>query len=163
MKLKVKIQTPVGDTKESNTGPIVTQGGIDGAVISSVSIGNDVGESFTDNNEVEAMKYESVDLYPMCYMDDIFNMCENVAATQASNNLMEEVVGKKGLEFNYEKSMFLVMGNKKTRAKLQEEIRKTPIKLSNQNMKEVTVMKYLGEQISFNLEESVKQTVTKRA
>ena len=116
-----------------------------------------------DNFNVEAMKYDTVDLSPLCYMDNISNMCAIVTATQVGNKLMEEVVGKKGLEFNYEKSMFMVMGNKKSRARLEKEIEKSPIMLGDQVMKEVKVMKYLGENISFNLEESVHHTVTKRA
>ena len=94
--VRVKIQTPVGVTAEADTGPLVTQGGIDSTRISAVSIGNDVDEAFADNVNVEAMKYDSVDLNPLSYMDDIFNMCANVTATQVGNKLMEEIVGKKG-------------------------------------------------------------------
>merc|ERR1711954_221318 len=113
--VRVKIQTPVGVTWEANTGPIVSQGGIDSAIISSVSIGNDVGEAFANNESVEVITYESVPLAPMCYMDDIFNMNESASTAQAGNELMEEIIGEKGLEFNHDKSMYIIMGNRKAR------------------------------------------------
>ena len=82
---------------------------------------------------------------------------------QLGNEVMEELIGKKGLEFNYDKSMYLIMGNKKVRKKMNEDIEKSPMKLGNQTMKEAKAIKLLGDLISINLEESVHQTVMKRA
>ena len=58
--------------------------------------------------------------------------------------------------------MFLVMGNKKARNQLKADLEKSPIKLGDRNMKEVKVLKWLGDMVSTNLEESVHQTVLKR-
>ena len=89
-------------------------------------------------------------------------MAKSVESAQYANNLMETIIGKKGLQFNQDKCMFVLMGNKGERKSLKEQLNKTPLKLCNQNMTEVKVLKYLGEQISFNLEDSVHQTVLKR-
>ena len=40
--------------------------------------------------------------------------------------------------------MFLIMGNKKTRENLQNQIELNPLTLCGKKMKEVTVVKYLG-------------------
>ena len=101
-------------------------------------IGNDVEEEFakTDTNTSEEDKsndkkvtYENIHISPLCYMDDVFNMNDNVATAQIGNKKMEEVIARKGLEFNFEKSMFFVMGNKKARNQLKAELEKSPIKL----------------------------------
>ena len=169
--VKLKIQTPVGDTDEANTGPIVTQGSVDSAILSSVSIGNDVDEAFSkeygaentaSEDKNERVVYNSIPLLPLCFMDDCFNMSSTIARAQQGNNIMEEVINRKGLEFNHEKSNFLVVGNTKNRKKIKAEIERSPIKLEGNTMTEVKMMRYLGDQLSINLEESVHQTVLKR-
>ena len=42
-------------------------------------------------------------------------------------------------------SLFLVVGNKKARIKLQNEVKDKPLLLYNANMKEEKMMKYLGD------------------
>ena len=90
-------------------------------------------------------------------------MIKNVHAAQYGNNLLEKVIGEKSLEFNTDKSCFMLMGNKSARKKLQKQLQQTPLALCEQPMKEVKVLKYLGEFLSVDLAESVHQTVIKRA
>ena len=160
--MSVRIQTPVGETPEENTGPIVMQGSVDDAIISSVSIGNDVCEAFADEADKFEVKYESVELSPLCFQDDILRMSDSFESAKYGNKLMENVIAKKGLEFNTEKSMYIVMGNKKARNKIKSEFDKSPITLCGDKMKEVKVLQYLGESLSINLEDSVHQTVVRR-
>ena len=72
----IKVQTPVGETETRNTGPIVTQGGVDSATISSVSIGNGVSDAFKDSNE--EIVYNTLPLSSIIFMDDIFCCSHNV-------------------------------------------------------------------------------------
>ena len=81
---------------------------------------------------------------------------------EMANHLVEEIIGKKGLEFNLDKCMYILMGNKKARKTLKSQLENNPLTLCNKSMKEVKVLKYLGENLSYNLEESVHQTVVKR-
>ena len=96
-------------------------------------------------------------------MDDIARMAASRDAAQYANNLLETLIRKKSLQFNLEKSGFLVMGNTKARKKLHNQIEKSPITLCDKDMKEVKVLKYLGDYLGFSLEESAHQTVMKRA
>ena len=160
--IRIKVKTPVGLTESADTGPGATQGSVDAAIISSVSIGNDVSDTFASSDGDYEVTYENIHLSPLIFMDDIFRMAESVESAQYANNLMELIIGRKGLQFNEDKCMFVLMGNKRERKILKEQLNKTPLKLCNQNMKEVKVLKYLGENISFNLEDSVHQTVLKR-
>ena len=95
-------------------------------------------------------------------MDDIFRMAETLASAQKANKLMEDLVGKKSLEFNMTKSNFMVIGNKKSRKSLMKQLSRNPLTLCGENMKEVKVTKYLGDFLAPTLEASVHQTVLKR-
>ena len=159
--VKVRVKTPVGLTESKKTGPILTQGSVEAAPISSVSIGNSVDVTFA-NSDCE-VQYFNVKLAPQIFMDDIARMAGSRDAAQYANNLLETLIAKKSLQFNLEKSSFLVMGNKTTRKELYKQLEKSPLTLCNKDMKEVKVLKYLGDHLSFSLEDSAHQTVVKRA
>merc|ERR1711954_99848 len=72
-------------------------------------------------------------------------------------------MGKAGLKLNLDKSAFTIMGPKKSRKKLQSIVDSDPLTLYNRPMKQVKVLKYLGENITTNLEESIHETVKRRA
>ena len=95
---RIIIQTPVGDTQPKNTGPIVTQGSVEGPVLSSVSIDNGTNVTFAQS-EVEVM-YKSLKLGPTIFMDDLARMAATLASAQYGNNLMQELIEQKCLEFN---------------------------------------------------------------
>ena len=88
-------------------------------------------------------------------------MASTVFSAQYANHLLEQIKGRKGLEFNIEKCMYLIMGSKKARKTLKSKLERSPLTLCEENMKEVKVLRYLGDEISFNLEESVHQAVIK--
>ena len=87
-------------------------------------------------------------------------MAVSVASAQYSNDLMEDLFAKKSLSFNLSKSQFLIMGNRKTRKKLNSELKHNPIKLCGVNMTETKALKYLGDYLIFDLEDH--QTVLRR-
>ena len=95
-------------------------------------------------------------------MDDILCMSGNAASAQLANKIMEELTGKKSLQLNKEKSSYIIMGNKKARRNLSSQLVRNPLILEDEPMKEEKSIKYLGDWLSINLEESVHQTVVKR-
>ena len=157
---RVKINTPVGVSQSADTGPIITQGGVEAGLLSSVSIDNGTNVTFAASDcEVN---YFDIKLAPLKYQDDIFRMAETVASAQFSNDVLEDLFEKKSLSFNLSKSQFLIMGNRKTRKKLKSELEKKPLTLCGQEMEEAKALKYLGDYVSFDLTDSVHQTVLKR-
>ena len=159
--VRIKVKTPVGVTEAKDCGPACPQGSVEGPVNSSVSIGNGVANAFaTSTNEIE---YETVKLSPQSFMDDILKVSENVVSAQNGNRIMEELTGRKSLQINLEKSSYLIMGSKKMRKRMEKELEKSPPILCNERMKKEKVIKYLGDSVSYNLEDSVHQTIVKRA
>ena len=76
---------------------------------------------------------------------------------------MEALAETKLLNFNLEKSCFIVIGNKKTRKEIEEKEQEHPIYLCGTKMKQEEQAKYLGDWLSaFGLADSVAFTVKKR-
>ena len=157
---RVRIKTPVGETQAKDTGPIITQGSVEGPVLSSVSIDNGLNVTFAQS-DVEVI-YKTLTLSPQSFMDDIMRMAESILSAQIGNNLMEDLMMQKCLEFNLDKSCFVLMGTKKQRKKFHKQLEESPLTLCGQRMKEVKQLKFLGDFVGFNLPESVHQTVTRR-
>ena len=157
---RIKVKTPVGTTTSKDTGPIVAQGSAEAGIMSSVSLDNGVDVTFV--NKEDEVVYHDLVLGPLLFMDDIFWMAEDVASAQKANNLLEEMVGKKSLELNFDKSNFMLVGNKKSRKIIMRQLEEKPLILGGVKMKEVNVTKYLGDYLAPNLEDSVHQTVIKR-
>ena len=89
-------------------------------------------------------------------------MADNVESGQYSNDVMEEMAGKKQLEYNQTKSCFLVIGSKKARKSIDSQLEKAPLTFCGSTMNKVKVLKYLGDSISFSCEDSVHQTIVQR-
>ena len=86
---QIIIRTPVGDSEARSVGAVITQGGIESAILSSVSIdrGTDVAFATSDCEAV----YHGTQLAPLRWMDDILRVGESIASAQYANNLVEDV------------------------------------------------------------------------
>ena len=99
----------------------------------------------------------------VCSKDDVARLTENVVDAQAGNDKMETMAETKLLNFNLEKSCYLVLGKKRAKEDIQNQIELSPISLCGQPMKQETCAKYLGDWISdAGLKESVRVTIAKR-
>ena len=106
----IKVRTPLGETEESNTGAGLGQGTVEGAVLSSNSLDKGVQDNFIESENVY---YGEVKIKPLLFQDDVASPATNVKSAQDNNKRMERVLDSKLLNFNLDKSVFLVIGNKK--------------------------------------------------
>ena len=67
--VRIKVRTPVGDSDVETVGETVTQGSLEGAVISTNSISNGVKDFFGDSEH--EVYYETMKLLPFQFLDDI--------------------------------------------------------------------------------------------
>ena len=142
---RIKVRTAVGTTSSADTGEGVGQGTLDGAIISACSIDNTVNTFFSKSSH--EVSYGEVNLQPLLFQDDIFRMCEDVFSAQAGNELIDCVMETKLLDFNLDKSCFIIIGGKKAQQDIRESLITNPLKLSGKEMKEVPNEKYLGDYI----------------
>ena len=158
---KISVQTPVGLTEECDTGEGVGQGTLEGAIISAVNLDSGVNDFFHDSEH--EVNYGGVEIKPLLFQDDVARLATDLESVQFGNDKMEALAETKLLNFNLEKSCFIVMGNKKTRREMQEKVQDHPIHLCGINMKQEEQAKYLGDWLSaLGLADSVAYTVKKR-
>ena len=158
---KFRVQTPVGMTEEAIRGEGLAQGSLEGAIVSSVSLDYDVNKFF--KNSVEETSYFSVRLQPLLYQDDVARIASTVKSAQSGNRKMEVIAETKLLDYNYEKSGFLIVGDKKAKKKIIDALEKSPLMFCEKKMKQENAIKYLGDWLSADgLADSVKVTVNKR-
>ena len=158
---RISVQTPVGITLEEDTGEGVGQGTLEGAIVSAVNLDTGVSEFF--HNSEHEVNYGNVVINPLLYQDDVARLSLDLKSVQIGNDKMEAVAERKLLNYNLEKSCFTVIGSKKTRAKMQQEVKECPVLLCGAEMKQEDNVKYLGDWISgFGLSDSVDVTIKKR-
>ena len=84
-------------------------------------------------------------------------------SVQMGNNKMEAMAESKLLNYNLDKSCFIVMGNKQTRQDIHTQLQTNPVQLCGADMKQEMEAKYLGDWLSCHgLSDSVNITVKKR-
>ena len=158
---RICVQTPVGVTEEEDIGEGVGQGTLEGAIVSAVNLDKGVNEFFHDS-EYE-ISYGEVTLQPILYQDDVARMSVDLESAQMGNNKMEAMAESKLLNYNLEKSCFLLVGKEAARNEMQQQLLNHPLTLCGQNMKQENSAKYLGDWIScLGLAGSVDATVKKR-
>ena len=64
------------------------------------------------------LKYDNIDMKPMIFMDAISNTSKCIKTAQHDNIKMEELIEEKLLDFNLDKSCFLVAGKRGSRKNL---------------------------------------------
>ena len=77
-------------------------------------------------------------------------MSDSVEAAQHGNDLVSHVMESKLLDFNLDKSCYLVIGKEKEKEELRKQLDVSPLSLSGFPMKEVKQEKYLGDYVHCN-------------
>ena len=158
---RICVQTPVGLTEEHDTGEGVGQGTLEGALVSAVSLDAGVNEFFSDS-EYE-VSYGKVPLQPILFQDDVARLALDPESAQMGNDKMETLAETKLLNYNMDKSCYMVIGKLKARNEMQKQLQNCPLTLCGSNMKEEKSAKYLGDWLScLGLADSVDVTVKKR-
>ena len=75
---------------------------------------------------------------------------------------MEAMAETKGLDFNEDKSCYVIFGEGKARRKLEDDFLNNPVKLYGNTMKYSNFEKFLGDQMGNSLSASVEATISKR-
>ena len=99
---------------------------------------------------------------PCIFQDDIARLAENLESVKHGNDKIEEMAEEKLLDFNFDKSCYLLIGKKKFQNKINNQLSQKPIMFCGQQMKMVKSERYLGDYIGHSLAESVFITVQKR-
>ena len=158
---KIQIKTSVGMTDRFETGPTVSQGSIGGGLISAINLDYSISRFFFNSpNEVY---YHDVKLQPIIYQDDLGRFASSRMEAQAGNDMIEACMETKLLNLHKDKSCYIVIGNSKTTAQINEELKLFPLTLYGKEMTRKSSEKYLGDFIhQMGVAASAEATVHER-
>ena len=107
----IRVKTSVGVSGFTDVGEGLGQGTNEGAIISTVNLDGGITENFKDSeSEVE---YSGMKLGPCLFQDDIARLAGNLDAVREGNKRVENMAESKLLDFNLDKSSFLIIRSKK--------------------------------------------------
>ena len=159
---KIQVKTGVGLSPTGVVGDVVAQGTLSGALVSQAVLDDNVSAEFTPGGPDE-LTYGDVQLAPLLFQDDLFHGALQTEAARRGNEKMDKVIQKLGLEFNLNKTVYLLAGDKVSRAKTRIELMENPLSISSNIMKEKEVYKYLGQLLSSQgLSHSIALTIEAR-
>jgi hypothetical protein len=160
-KTVLRVKTGVRLSKSTELGENITQGSVGGALVSTVNLDFIVNNHFRDSNY--EISYSDIRLQPLIFQDDISRLSSSPADAQAGNIYIEAGMESKLLDFNLDKSCFIVLGSKKTVNEMKSELNACPLTLCGKPMKEKVSDKYLGDLIhSHGPSASVESTISER-
>jgi hypothetical protein len=155
------VATPAGTTKSAVAHDLVPQGSGGAARASGLDIALGLQTQFSGSSD--EVWYGRVRCKPQAFQDDIARLAEGINSMNAGNVKISEMLTLKGLECHADKTTFIIIGTKKYKKGIEEELRKKPIVFGNFQCKPKQQDKYLGDMISSaGLEASVKATICSR-
>ena len=76
--------------------------------------------------------------------DDIMKMCDTVEQARKGTQKIDEILKKKLLSVNYDKSKYLVLGKGKAKERMLKELKKWPMKMGEEIIEKLNFRKVLG-------------------
>ena len=109
------------------------------------------------------IEYGNVPMAPLLFMDDIQNAAPGLEEARKANEKFDKLIKQRGLALNKDKTIFLVIGTKKQKEVISEQLKTNPMMCGTFEMKEKQYEKWLGQYISAQgLADSVAKTVEAR-
>ena len=150
---RIRVQTSVGLSGEHNIHDSVGQGQVGAALVSSLNIGHGIYEIFKDNFTAKIGKDIQIDnailpgvsLNSIIFQDDIGKLNNNIDQAREACELIDDLLKRKQLSANYDKSKFITFGNKTQRDELKSAIKQNPIQMGDSILGNSVTEKYLGD------------------
>ena len=113
--------------------------------------------------DIASTSIGTLGLNNLVFQDDISKMNDHLGQAREACTKIDNMLKRKQLSVNYDKSKFLIIGNNNYRKKILRNIKKDPMKMGGQEILHSSVEKYLGDLIhEKGCEQSIKETVKKR-
>ena len=158
MKKQIKVKTKNGISEEGRAGPCAGQGSGGGALNSQLSLDRGIEDCF--RGSADEYYYGNERCQGVIYQDDTGRSSRTVSQAQSGNAVFKD----KGVEAHPDKSSYIVCGSKKYKDKVIAELKITPLKFGDFNMKHEKVIKYLGMKLHEDgIAASVQATVEERS
>ena len=157
---KISVSTSVGQTQQAIIKDSIGQGSPEAALISSCSIGTAIKNTFRFKIST---RIGGLGLNCLIFQDDISKLNDRLEDAREGCKMIDETLKKKQLSVNYDKSKFIVFGDKKYRNKVKKELEKNPMMMGKVRIGQSINEKYVGDQIhEKGCEQSITETIKER-
>ena len=128
----------------------------------SLSMGQAIKEQ-SDYMSKNKIRIGDMSIDPLMYVDDAAIMADTVQGAIDGGILMTKALNELGLEAHPDKSAMVIMGPKKFKDKIREDLKKSPVLVQGWELKESEAETYLGVEISGKgVKDSVMRSIKKR-
>ena len=129
------------------------------ALVSTINIGNAVQETFKEpSTEIGELKLNS-----LVFQDDICKLSNRLLDSREGSEKIDDMLKRKLLSVNYDKSKYLVLGNSKFKNKIEQETSLNPMTMGGEILERTQKEKYLGDYIHEDgCEASIAETIKRR-
>jgi hypothetical protein len=108
----------------------------------------------------EELTYGGVDLAPLLFQDDFIHGAEGLPQAREANRKVNTMVKERALGLNSKKSVCIILGSKKQKKEISEELKENPLMCGKIETKETDSDKWLGQYLSAGgLADSVVKTI----
>jgi hypothetical protein len=157
----ISVATPSGLTEPGEAGELCDQGSAGAALASQLDI--DLGISSYFSNSQEEASYGSVKIQPQSFQDDILRVAPTLTSARSGNIKLHMMLSERLLKCHPKKTCFVLIGSRKYKDQIREELKCRPLKFGDFSMMEKNQDMYLGDVLSTNgLGGSVEATVIHR-
>ena len=142
-------------------GDCLGQGTALAGLVSAANLDLGLQKKFNTSNEV--LHYGKVRIQPLSYQDDVGSICLNVQMVKNQASKMAKMLTEKTLAAHEDKSGIIILGSRKFKEKVTQEVKESPINFLKFNLQIKKTDKYLGQVFESNLSTSALATVQDRA
>ena len=156
---RISVKTSVGLSRSANVKDSLGQGSMGAALVSTINIGNAVQETFKEpSTEIGDLKLNS-----LVFQDDICKLSNRLLDSREGSEKIDDMLKRKLLSVNYDKSKYLVLGNSKFKNKIEQETSLNPMTMGGEILERTQKEKYLGDYIHEDgCEASIAETIKRR-
>ena len=160
-KTVISVVTPSGETESGEAGELCGQGSAGAALASQLDIDLGVRCYFQDSKDESS--YGSVRIQPQSFQDDLLRVAPTLESARVGNIKLNRMLSERLLKCHPKKTCFVLMGTKKYKERVREEVKYLPLKFGDFSMLEKDQDVYLGDVLSSDgLSASVQSTVAHR-
>ena len=156
----ISVRTSVGETRSKRVKNSLGQGMFGAALASSLNIGCAIEDIFGLR---PSTKIGFVNLNSIILQDDISKMNDKVEQARDGCEKIDEVLKRKQLSVNYDKSKYMIIGNEKFRKEVKKDMENNPMMMGGVKIGHSEKEKYLGDYIhEKGIVESISATIKAR-
>ena len=157
---RIKVRTGCGDSEYEEVGDILGQGSGGAAKVSALNLSRKLDRVFEDDKDI--VGYGSVIQKPYSFQDDIMIPVDSLENVRTVNVKVDLVMKMMQTKLNEDKSGYILMGPEEQVKEARERASINPIMCGQFKMKELQKEKWLGDQFTGSLKQSVMATIKDR-